>query len=294
MPELPEVETLKTGLEKLVLNKKIKEIKILSPKIAVPSAVFLEKTLKNKKIKRIDRRGKLLIFNIEKDLYLLIHLKMTGQLIYVSRNDKLLGGHSLTKKRERISFDNSIGGKLPNKYTRAIFSFADNSNLYFNDLRKFGYLKIVSQKELDKLLLNNYGPEPEDINFKYLKESLKNRSVSIKAYLLNQKNIAGLGNIYVDESLFLSGIKPDRLISSLKESEIEKLVKEIKKIIKKAIKYRGTTFSDFRDVKGDKGNFSKFLQVYGREGENCYICNSKIKKIKLAGRGTHFCPSCQK
>ncbi|MDA3802735.1 MAG: bifunctional DNA-formamidopyrimidine glycosylase/DNA-(apurinic or apyrimidinic site) lyase [Patescibacteria group bacterium] len=296
MPELPEVETLRTGLEKLVVDKKIKDVKVLSSKIAAPSAVFLEKTLKDKKFKKIERRGKLLIFYIKKNLYLLIHLKMTGQLIYVSKSESLLGGHSLVKKDEEINFSNSSGGELPNKYTRAIISFIDGSNLYFNDLRKFGYLKIVDENELNKLLLNNYGPEPDsnEFNYNYLKNNLSNKSVSIKAYLLNQKNIAGLGNIYVDEALHLSGIRPDRIASNLKDVEIEKLVKEIKKIIKKAIKYNGTTFSDFRDVKGKKGNFSKFLKVYGRGGKSCYFCSSEIKKIKLAGRGTHYCPSCQK
>ncbi len=296
MPELPEVETLRAGLEKLVLDKKIKEVKILAKKIAAPSAVFLEKKLVDKKFEKISRCGKLLIFEIDSDCFFLVHLKMTGQLIYVSKNERLLGGHSLTKKNEELNFNNSAGGSLPNKYTRAIFSFLDNSNLYFNDLRKFGYLKIVDRKDLDKLLLNNYGPEPgsREFNFNYLKNNLKNKSVSIKAYLLNQKNIAGLGNIYVDESLFLSKIKPIRKASSLKDNEIKNLVLEINKIIKKAIKYQGTTFSDFRDIKGNKGNFSKFLKVYGRSGQGCYECKNNIKKIKLAGRGTHFCDNCQK
>jgi len=291
MPELPEVETIKRDLSVLV-GQKIIKVKILSPKTAQPSAAFFEKKLLGQKIKLIDRRGKLLILTISSDLFLLIHLKMTGQLIYQDKKTKISGGHSLSKE----SAEKAIGGNLPNKHTRAIFSFSGGGCLFFNDLRKFGYLKLVSDKELEKILINNYGPEPLSKEFTLQKFTniFKNRRVNLKALLLNQKLIAGLGNIYVDESLFQAGLKPTRLANQVKLLEIKKLFMAINQIIERAIKYRGTTFSDYIDATGHKGNFSSLLRVYGRNKQPCFSCNQPIIKIKLAGRGTHYCQKCQK
>jgi len=291
MPELPEVETIKRDLNALV-NKKIVAFKLLSPKTASHSAAFFKKSLVGQKLIDIQRRGKLLILVMQNGLYLLIHLKMTGQLIYQSRETKIIGGHSLSSG----SYEKSVGGKLPNKHTRAIFNFSGGGQLFFNDLRKFGYLKLVKKEELDKILQNNYGPEPLTPEFTAtkLKNILKSRKTNIKAVLLNQKLIAGLGNIYVDEALFATKIKPTRPANKVKAEEIEVLVRESNKLIKKAINHRGTTFNNYVDSKGKKGNFSQFLQVYGRKGEKCLVCGGPISRIKLAGRGTHYCPNCQK
>lgn len=305
MPELPEVETIRRDLEAGLLGKTISAINILSPKTARNKAAFFKKKLLSARFQEISRRGKLLIFKFGADDFLLIHLKMTGQLIYLGGGKKVAGGHSLESKKASVknSFKNndanflsSVGGELPNKYTRLSFSFKDGSCLFFNDLRRFGYLKIVDKKELNDLLVKNYGPEPleKTLNQKYLQDVLKGKKKKIKALLLDQHFIAGLGNIYVDESLFAAGIRPDRLAGSLKPKEITALLKAIRDIIKKAIKYRGTTFSDYRDSQGQKGNFSRFLQVYGRQKENCKKCGRPLIKAKIAGRGTHYCQNCQK
>jgi len=217
---------------------------------------------------------------------------MTGQLIYVDKKTRLAGGHKLNEG----DFVQAVGGELPNRFTRVVIEFKDKSKLFFNDMRKFGYLKIVDETELSRLLNNNYGIEPltDDYTWNNFKDIFKNRRTSVKALLLNQKVIAGLGNIYVDEALFLSGVRPNRKTNSLKEVEKKILFRMIRQVIKRAIDYRGTTFKDYTDSEGKKGNFSKLLKVYGREGEECCKCKRGIKKIRLAGRGTHYCSYCQK
>ncbi len=292
MPELPEVETIRRDLVAKVTKKLITAVEILSLKSAHNSAAFFKKNLIKQNFDKIERRGKLLIFNINNNRFLLIHLKMTGQLIYLDNKTKVAGGHSLSNQ----SFSEAIGGELPNRFTRVIISFDNGSQLFFNDLRKFGYLKIVDKKDLDNIIERNYGIEPLAKEFTWLnfKTIFTNRRTNVKALLLNQKLIAGLGNIYVDESLFLAGIKPQRLANSLTEKEIKKLYQIIPRVIERAIDSRGTTFSNYVDSRGKKGNFSNRLKVYGRSGEVCYKCKKKVLKVKLAGRGTHYCPNCQK
>ncbi len=291
MPELPEVETIRRDLSVLV-GKKLTALEIISPKTASHSAAFFKKTLLGRKLMKIERRGKLLIFAFPSNVFLLVHLKMTGQLIYQGGRDKIIGGHSLGGE----TYEKSVGGELPNKYTRAVFYFTGGGELYFNDLRKFGYLKLVNKEELAAILKNNYGPEPltSDFTAARLEMILKKRSTNIKALLLNQKLIAGLGNIYVDEALFAAKILPTRSANKIKPAETNRLVKEINKLIRRAISQRGTTFNNYVDSKGKKGNFSRHLQVYGRRGEKCLVCGSPIQRIKLAGRGTHYCSNCQK
>jgi formamidopyrimidine-DNA glycosylase len=273
--------------------------------------------LENNEIKDIDRIGKLLIFKLKynykndntptpltkrghgrkvntptpfakggnKKLFLLFHLKMTGQLIYCSKDSIIAGGHSLPK----------LSGCLPNNHSRALIEFADKSTLYFNDMRKFGYLQIVDEKKL-WAIKESYGIEPLKDNFKLekLSEIFKNRKISIKAVLLDQKSIAGIGNIYADEILFAARVLPNRPAYSLKKNEVAAILNAAKKIIKKAIEFKGTTFSDYADSEGNKGNFTKFLKVYGHTNQPCPVCQGLIKKIRVAGRGTHYCPVCQK
>lgn len=294
MPELPEVETIASDLSERLRGLKITSLDLLSSISVKNTLVFFKKNLLGSSFKSISRRGKLLIFELsgKNNNYLLIHLKMTGQLIYIDKKVRLEGGHS-SKREESID---AFGLKLPNSHTRVIINFENNSKLFFNDLRKFGYLKIVNADELKKILENNYGPEPltKEFTTKYLENLLAYRKTNIKAILLNQKLIAGLGNIYVDESLFAANILPTRAASNLTKAEIKKMHSEINIIIKKAIKYRGTTFSNYVDSKGHKGNFSKYLKVYGRKNEKCLVCGTPILKIKMLGRGTHYCPYCQK
>ena len=285
MPELPEVETIRHDLEKKIINTKIISI-FVSPKAKVfPTKNSFVKILHNVKVKKIDRIGKLLILVLDNGKYLLIHLKMTGQLIYQCGGKMIGGGHS----------DKQIFQKLPNNSTRIFLDFSDGGRLYFNDQRRFGYMKIVDKSVLNKEK-NKYGIEPLQKNFTLanFQTALQNRKTSIKAVLLNQKIIAGVGNIYADESCFLAGIKPSRKVNTLTSGEIKKLHQALEKIIVKSIQERGTTFNHYRDSEGKKGNFVSFLKVYGRGGQECKKCHKKLKKAKVVGRGTVFCENCQK
>jgi len=295
MPELPEVETVRRDLRTSLKGKKIASLKIMADKIAPQGEALLKRALVGNSFKDVDRIGKLLIFKLAKvgNRYdcLLIHLKMTGQLIYKQGAKLTAGGHSLRPG----SLTEAVGGELPNRSTRALLGFEDQSQLFFNDLRKFGYLKLVSQEELLKIK-QRYGIEPLTENFtksSFIK-ALERRKKNIKAVLLDQMIISGLGNIYADETLFAAGIRPQRLASSLKNSELDLLYKQIQVIIKKAIERRGTTFSTYVDGSGKKGNFTSLLKVYGRGGKPCSKCGQAIKKVKFAGRGTHYCQNCQK
>lgn len=287
MPELPEVETIKNDLRAKILKKKIISLDLINENSLRLTNDFNKKIV-NSFFVEISRKGKLLIFEINNRSYLLVHLKMTGQLIYqeIFRNNKkylLGGGHGQTMD------------DLPNKHTRIILSFADKSHLYFNDLRKFGYWQLVDARELQAILAK-YGPEPMDKEFtkKYLQTIFKKTSRLVKAVLLDQALIAGIGNIYADEILFAAGVRPDRRAATLSEREIQAIWKYSKSIIKEAIKYRGTTFNNYRDGEGRIGNYVKKLKVYGRKNLNCVQCRRPIIKQKIAGRGTHYCEFCQK
>lgn len=282
------METIRRDLNDFLAGLKIKKVEIRDKKIFGGGE---GKKLEGDLVKKIGRQGKLLVFELKSGLFLLIHLKMTGQLV-LSAPDKLIGGGHPFKKGD---FQDQTGGKLPNKHTRFVLYFPEGVKLFFNDIRRFGYVKLVEPEEKTRIV-SQLGPEPltPEFSFQKLKEAFKNRKANIKSVLLNQKIISGIGNIYADEVLFSAGIDPRREAGSLDDEEIKKILSSGKKIIKKAIKYRGTTFSDYRDGRGGKGNFEAFLKVYGREGEKCPKCSGKIKKITLASRGTHYCPGCQK
>ncbi|KKQ79367.1 MAG: Formamidopyrimidine-DNA glycosylase Fpg [Parcubacteria group bacterium GW2011_GWC2_38_7] len=289
MPELPEVETIKRGLDKQIINKRISKVSIEKSfiKKVGPSANAFKKALEGKTIKNVARRSKLLMFEINKEQSLIVHLKMTGQLVYRPKNNKIVvGGHPIAGPQN-----------LPSKFTRVTIQFADKTTLFFNDVRKFGFLKIVDRKELNEAL-SKYGREPidKDFNFPHFKSLIdKSPRKKVKSFLLEQKIIAGLGNIYADESLFVAKVNPERRVDSLTKSEQKLLFVAIVEIIKKAIKYKGTTFSDYVNAKGGKGNFQKHLQVYGRNKLECLRCKKGIiTKIKLGSRSASFCPICQK
>jgi len=300
MPELPEVETIKNDLKEKILKKKIKKVDLRLKKIVKSSARNFALDLEGNNFKDIKRRGKLLIFGVgtrqrlaPTNKYLLIHLRMTGQLIYQKNKKIIAGGHSDGGRDEAVP---RLYNDLSNKHTHIIFYFSDQSQLFFNDLRRFGVVKIVNEKELEEVL-NNFGVEPLENSFslKVFQNIIKNKGGNIKAFLLNQKYIAGIGNIYADEILFEAKILPNRKVASLKIEEVKAIYQAIRKILKKAIKYRGTTFYSYTDARGQKGNFTKFLKVYKREGESCLRCRKGIIiKTKIAGRGTRYCSECQK
>jgi formamidopyrimidine-DNA glycosylase len=236
----------------------------------------------------LDRRAKNLIFRFSDGSVMLVHLKMTGQLVYQEKNHKpVLGGHPIEESVR----------ELPNKFTRVIFKL-DKGNLFYNDTRKFGYLLYYpDEKSFEKEEhFQALGPEPlsKEFTLDYFIHALKQNSRSLKAALLDQGIVTGFGNIYCDETAFAAGIRPSRRCSSLKKPEAEKLYVVIRKIIKRAIELQGTSISDYLLSDGRRGNYARELKVYGRSGEVCLKCDKKLKTSKLAGRTTVFCPFCQK
>lgn len=286
MPELPEVETIRGDLEKKILHKKIVKVEVFLPKIVKNKVYFFKNNLLGKSFSRIDRIGKLLLFALAPSrFWLLIHLKMTGQLLYQKKNKIIVGGHS----------QSPLDIILPSKYSYVIFTFQDGARLFFNDMRQFGYVKLVSASEKE-LIVAEYGIEPLQPNFtkKNFAIIFKKRKTILKALLLNQKFIAGIGNIYADEICFAAKILPSRRVHKLTVMEIDALYMACQRVIRKAIRLRGTTFNSFIDSEGRQGNFLKYLNVFGREKKICKRCHQGvIKKIRLVGRGTHFCPHCQ-
>ncbi|TAN58511.1 bifunctional DNA-formamidopyrimidine glycosylase/DNA-(apurinic or apyrimidinic site) lyase [Patescibacteria group bacterium] len=301
MPELPEVETIKRQLLKEVIGKKIKEVELRLPKLAYfegfkgdgstgspQAAKNFKKNLEGAKIGKADRAAKILILTLSNDYTLLVHLKMTGQLIYRAKNGKMRrGGHPWPPAAVEV----------PNKWTHIIFHFVDGSKLYFNDLRQFGYMKLVKSDELaEQKEIRKLGIEPFDKNFtvELFSKMLKcHAKAKIKPLLMDQNFISGIGNIYADESLHYAGILPTRPAGKIKPEEVKRLYQGIKIILKKSIAKGGTSSDTYVTLSGQKGGYEKYLKVYGREGKKCLRCGGIIKRIKLGGRSAHFCPDCQ-
>ncbi len=286
MPELPEIETIKLELNQLLINKKIKSVGIKLPKqVKTPRNKFL-KIVQGSKIKNIKRRAKILIFDLNNGYHIIFHLKMTGQLIYRDKNGKLSGdGYPI--KQDLTD--------LPNKYSHMIFSFSDGSHLFFNDLRQFGWVKLIDDKGL-KEINSSYGPEPLNKNFTFDKFKIifKDKKSAIKPLLMEQKVIAGIGNIYAQEACFCAGISPMRPANKISEAELKKLYNCLQKILKLAILKKGASVDTYVDAFGHKGKMVPFLKVYGRAGQKCKRCGNKIRLIKQKQRTTYYCPKCQK
>lgn len=296
MPELPEVETIRRDLADLIVGKKITGVTIRKSKMVRGKAKQFRKTLIGQKVADIERIGKLLIFKLEPSQhYLLLHLKMTGQLIYRDATETVAGGHPWPPLRSAEAELRGAGSlSLPNKYTHVIFSFAGNAKVYFNDLRQFGYVQIVPPEEKD-MIVQTYGIEPLTPNFTFenFHQALTKRTTSLKSVLLNQAVIAGLGNIYVDEACFAARIRPMRRADTLTRNEVKRLFNACQRIIRAAIAARGTTFNHYRDSRGVRGNYVRYLKVYGRGGKPCLRCQTPIKRVTMNGRGTTYCLRCQ-
>ncbi len=286
MPELPEVETIARDLHKYLKNETIVKIEYVNPgKILRTKQSFFTLKLKNQKIKRVFRRAKMAIIELSSG-FVVFHLKMTGQLVYRSGKLIVAGGHPIV----------STGLIMPNKFTRLAFHFKNKGVLYFNDIRKFAwveYMTVADFKNYEEKL--GHEPLSATLTLAAFKTLIARRSgTSIKAALLDQKLVSGLGNIYVDEVLFKARVLPARRVKNLKPVELQKIFKAITTILEKAILFRGTTFSNYTDGDGRKGNFVAHLQVYGRQGKVCLVCKRILEKSRVAGRGTHFCSHCQK
>ncbi len=300
MPELPEVETIRTQLDESLKDLKIADIDILGPKnfLGRPQQVI------GKKVLGVKRRAKITLVELEDNFYLAIHLKLTGQLIY-------------REKGEAVKYCDQKEGpfavcELPNKFTRVIISFDNGSKLYFNDLRMFGWVKIIQKskiknqnynsklKNLDEALgFGRLGPEANDeksFTLEYFRGLLAKSREPVKLLILDQEKLAGIGNIYANEALFIAGIAPTRPANSLSEEEIRRLRRAIIKVLNEAIKHKGTSDRDeaYRQTTGEKGEHQNFLQVYGKTGQPCSRCGGRVERITLGGRGTFFCRKCQK
>lgn len=280
MPELPEVETIRRGLNDFVVQKKIRKVKVLCEKSFIgPKELICAKILK------IRRRGKCLIFDFENGISMMTHLRMTGQLIYDGA-ERYAAGHP----------SENFTAELPNKQTRVIFEFEDGT-LYFNDQRKFGFCKVVPTAEVEEdKFIASLAPEPWDIEVSDFYEKLqRHKNSAIKAVILDQKIICGLGNIYADEALFDAEIHPKTLAGKLSFDEAAALVQSAKKVMEASINSGGSTMKTYVRADGTKGDYlEKFAQVFRREGLECPRCGEEIEKIRVAGRGTHICPHCQK
>ncbi len=291
MPELPEVETIRRGLQAKIKGRKIARVAVRNQKIVRGSAAALRRALAGARFGPISRRGKLLIFTLQKQgtqhspLFLLLHLKMTGQLIYRDQKKMLVGGHGWPP----------VTASLPNKYSHLIIEFANRSNLFFNDMRQFGFVQLVTKEQLGAVLAG-YGLEPLTASFTTdtLRRALRWRSTSIKACLLNQSIVAGVGNIYADEICFAARLRPQRRASSLTRREVAAIATVTPKILRRAITYGGTTWRNYRDADGGVGSFVRLLKVYGRSGKMCVRCGTVLQRARVAGRGTVYCPLCQR
>ncbi|MBR4262219.1 MAG: DNA-formamidopyrimidine glycosylase [Bacilli bacterium] len=273
MPELPEVETVKETLKKKVIGKTIKNVIVRHNNIiASPDVSTFKEKLIGQKIIDLSRRGKWIIFHLT-DYYLLSHLRMEGKY-----------------------FLKDIGDEVT-KHQHVIFEFTDNTSLRYQDVRKFGKMYLVDKdKLLDCEPIKELGLEPWDnnLNVSYLKEKYKNLKHPIKTTLLDQSIITGIGNIYADEILFLSNINPHKLPGSLSDKDLSNIIKNTKSVLEKAIKKGGTTIRSYTSDEGITGMFQNDLYVHQREKESCRICGSTIIKEKIGGRGTYYCPKCQK
>lgn len=281
MPELPEVETIKLGLQKYLVGHKIVDVQTNLPKIFAGD----KKDIIGARFVGLKRIGKGLILELDNDFVLAVHLKMTGQLVYQDDKTKIL---VLSPK---------VGGAtLPSKYTHIIFTLDNGAFLYYNDLRQFGWVKVVRKDELMNIpFFKEMGPEPlKDLTLEKFINIVSQSNLVIKAMLMDQKKIGGIGNIYVNEALFAAGIDPRRKAKSLTAVEIKKLYDSIIRVLKKGLEYGGSSDENFVNALGQEGNYQKHTLVYGREGERCPGCKGIIQKIQLGGRGTYLCPKCQK
>ena len=290
MPELPEVETIRRGLKEFILEKKITKIEVFCDK----SFHGQPKLAENQTIKSIRRFGKALVLDLDNNHSLMIHLRMTGQLIY--DGDRLVSSAGPTPKRYAAGHPSeNFLAELPNKQTRVVLKFS-NGTLYFKDQRKFGFIKVLPTTEVEKdSFIQKLAKEPWAMTSDELYDKLQRHKNSlIKATILDQSIICGLGNIYADESLFAAKIHPKRRSGTITREETEKLLQAAREVMTKSIESGGSTMATYVKADGTKGDYlEKFAQVFHKEGQPCPRCNTEIIKIRVAGRGTHLCPHCQ-
>ena len=272
MPELPEVETVRIGLEPLVVGRRLEQVTILDPRLTRPfDPARVAAELEGERVQALDRRGKYLVVRFESGRVLLIHLRMTGQLLH--------------------------GEPLPDTdaHLRAVVRLDDGSDVVYRDVRRFGTWLLVEPDELGPYLEERVGREPLSRSFtaRRLSESLAGRRSPVKAALLDQRRLAGVGNIYADEALWRARVHPLRPAGSLDDDEIQALHRGIRAALRAGIARQGATLSNYRAPDGRRGRMQEEFKVYGREGEPCERCGTPVEKIRAGGRGTWYCPACQ-
>jgi formamidopyrimidine-DNA glycosylase len=288
MPELPEVETVKNGLKRLLIGKTISAVTFDWPKSFPNDQSIVNNFLISSKIKSINRRGKVLIINLSTRYSLVVHLKMTGQLVYKDQLERFGAGHP----------NESLVGNLPDKSTRVIIDLSGTGKLFFNDQRKFGWMRLVPTVEVPNIdFFKKIGPEPLEDSFTWqvFRNRLNRRPNSmIKAVLLDQTVLAGIGNIYADESLWGAKIHPETRVSKISLQKVKKLHQAIVDVLTLSIEKGGSTDRNYVDAEGNKGSYLKFANVFRREGLACPRCGTTVVKMKVVGRGTHICPKEQR
>lgn len=286
MPELPEVETVRRGLDKLIVGKQIMAVDCLCEKSLPIATTDINKIIVGATILAVRRRAKMLLIDLSGNYTLLIHLKMTGQMVY--RGEANWGaGHP----------NDSFLGNLPDRSTRVIIRLSGDNTLFFNDQRKFGWIKLYPTTEIDDLpTMRKLGPEPliGDPWPEFIRRVRRHPRLSIKATILDQTTIAGVGNIYADESLWLAKIHPMTKVEQLSDDDLKRLLDGIKKSMTDSLAAGGSTARNYVKADGTRGDYlDKFAAVYNRADQPCLRCGHDIVKIRVAGRGTHYCPNCQ-
>lgn len=280
MPELPEVETIRKGLDKYLVGHKITDVELINPKIFTGDP----KDIIGAKVIAARRFGKGLVIDLSNKYSLAIHVKLTGQLIYRD------------PKTAKIPVSKAKVGSIPNKFTHVIFKLDKNAVLYYNDQRRFGWIKVVKTDKVGEMpFFKNMGPEPfKDLTEKLFEQIISKSKIVIKPLIMDQTRIGGIGNIYANDALSLAKIDPRRRANTLTSAEIKKLYKAVITVMERSFKYGGASELNFVNVMGQEGQYQMHSLVYGKKGKPCPNCGGEIKKIFLGGRGTFFCKECQK
>ena len=289
MPELPEVEVVKKSLINKVQNLIIKKVKINDERLRYRIDKKILRKIVGLKIKKIERRSKFLLFFFNKNLVMLVHFGMTGKFFFINKKNI----------KFKTSFYYNINHNKEKKHDRVVFFLNKKKKWIYNDVRKFGFIKFLNYKNYNiNLHLKNLGPEPLErlFNFIYFKNYIKGRNRVIKNVLMDQKFVSGIGNIYANEILFLSKVKPSRKVKKLKDFELRKIIHHTKKTLENAIKLGGSSIKDFSSTNGKKGSFQQHFYVYGKKGQLCLntTCRSRITKSTISNRATFLCSNCQK
>jgi formamidopyrimidine-DNA glycosylase len=288
MPELPEVETIRAGLARLLPGKAVKDVWYDWDKSFPNAPADVARFLVGSEIEKVRRRAKVLIIELSSGWALIIHLKMTGQLVFIGRGQRFGAGHP----------GKELVGELPAKSTRVVLDFKDGSKLFFNDQRKFGWMRLMPTLEIPEIdFFKKVGPEPLDDDFtvdKFIERLMRRQNSNIKSVLLDQTVVAGIGNIYADESLWSAKIHPATIVKDIPKPGLVLLYNAVRDVLNLSIQKGGSTDKNYVDAEGKKGSYLSFANVFRKEGQPCPRCGTPIEKIRVAGRGTHICPRDQK